>query len=325
MRIWERFKNKISFGTRSGLLVLNVIASFTLKGWAALIVFIMTPLTLECLGEYKNGVWLTVSSLLLWIDQMDIGLGNGLRNKLAIYIAQGNKIGARKIVSSTLAMLICIMVPVLAALSVLIWYGDIYTFLNVNPQIIPELRITLLSAVILVCMTFVLKFIGNVYMGMQLPAANILITTLGSTLGLLGTWLLYISDHATFLYIVILNTAAPLLVYLLAYPYTFYIKFKELRPAWSHVNLRTAAELGNVGLKFFWLQVAAIIQFMSANLLISNFFTPAMVTPYQIAFRYMNIVVILFNVVSMPFWNATTDAFERNDIQWIRKASRAMN
>lgn len=325
MRIWERFKNKISFGTRSGLLVLNVIASFTLKGWAALIVFIMTPLTLECLGEYKNGVWLTVSSLLLWIDQMDIGLGNGLRNKLAIYIAQGNKIGARKIVSSTLAMLICIMVPVLVALSVLIWYGDIYTFLNVNPQIIPELRITLLSAVILVCMTFVLKFIGNVYMGMQLPAANILITTLGSTLGLLGTWLLYISDHATFLYIVVLNTAAPLFVYLLAYPYTFYIKFKELRPAWSHVNLRTAAELGNVGLKFFWLQVAAIIQFMSANLLISNFFTPAMVTPYQIAFRYMNIVVILFNVVSMPFWNATTDAFERNDIQWIRKASCAMN
>ena len=50
-----------------------------------------------------------------------------------------------------------------------------------------------------------------------------------------------------------------------------------------------------------------------------------MVTPYQIAFRYMNIVVIMFNVVSMPFWNATTDAFERNDIQWIRKASRAMN
>ena len=179
MRIWERFKNKISFGTRSGLLVLNVIASFTLKGWAALIVFIMTPLTLECLGEYKNGVWLTVSSLLLWIDQMDIGLGNGLRNKLAIYIAQGNKIGARKIVSSTLAMLICIMVPVLVALSVLIWYGDIYTFLNVNPQIIPELRITLLSAVILVCMTFVLKFIGNVYMGMQLPAVSNLLIALG--------------------------------------------------------------------------------------------------------------------------------------------------
>lgn len=310
---------------RSRKLGLNVIASFALKGWSALIVFIMMPLTIQCLGEYKNGVWLTVSSLLLWIDQMDIGLGNGLRNKLAVYVAQGNMAGARSVVSSTLAMLTGIMLPVLLVLSLMVWYGDVYSFLNVDPLIIPELRIALLCAVVLVCMTFVLKFIGNVYMGLQLPAVNNLITTMGSTLGLLATWLLYVTDHATFLLIVVVNTAAPLLVYLLAYPYTFFVRFKELRPAWGQVKMRTALELGNIGVKFFWLQVAAIIQFMSANILISNFFTPAMVTPYQIAYRYMNIVVILFNVVSMPFWNATTDAFERGDIQWIRKASSVMN
>jgi hypothetical protein len=27
----------------------------------------------------------------------------------------------------------------------------------------------------------------------------------------------------------------------------------------------------------------------------------------------------------MPFWNATTDAYERNDIAWIRKADQKMN
>ena len=41
---------------RSSILMLNVLASFFIKGWSALVVLIMVPLTLECLGKYKNGV-----------------------------------------------------------------------------------------------------------------------------------------------------------------------------------------------------------------------------------------------------------------------------
>ena len=72
---------------RSSLLQKNILASFLIKGWSALIVLLLVPVTLHCLGEYKNGIWLTISSLLLWIDNMDIGLGNGLRNKIAEYMA----------------------------------------------------------------------------------------------------------------------------------------------------------------------------------------------------------------------------------------------
>ena len=74
---------------RSSLLQKNILASFLIKGWSAFIVLLMVPATLHCLGEYKNGIWLTISSMLLWIDNMDIGLGNGLRNKIAEYMAQG--------------------------------------------------------------------------------------------------------------------------------------------------------------------------------------------------------------------------------------------
>ncbi len=310
---------------RSRKIGINIVASFLVKGWSALLVFLMMPLTLTCLGEYKNGVWLTISSLLLWIDQMDIGLGNGLRNKVAAYMAHDETEKARSAVSSTLVMLICIILPVAAVLAMLIWFTNVFAFFNVDPTIIPDLRVALLCAVILVCITFVLKFIGNIYMGMQQPAMSNLFISIGSTLSLLFTWLLYMTDHATLLNIVVVNCAAPLLVYFLAYPYTFYIRFPFLRPSKKEVNLHAAVEMGNVGVKFFWLQIAAIIQFMSANILISNFFTPAMVTPYQIAYRYMNIIVIFFNVVSMPYWNATTDAYERGDIQWIRRASRQMD
>ncbi len=325
MSIIDKIKSNNVMEQRTGLLAKNIIVSFVLKGWSALVVLFMVPLTLNCLGVYQNGVWLTISSMLVWIDQMDIGLGNGLRNRLAAHIAHGETDKARMVVSSTLAMLLLIVVPILAVLLAMVYYADIYTFLNVDTLLIPSLRTAVLSAVTLVCMTFVLKFIGNVYMGMQLPAVSNLLLTLGQTVALVATWLLYKTDSATFLSIVIVNTAAPLLVYLLAYPYTFYVKFKQLRPSIACVNLHSVFELGNLGVRFFWLQIASIVQFMTANILISKFFTPEMVTPYQITYRYLSIMVVLFSIVCMPFWNATTDAYERGDMQWIMRANAKMN
>lgn len=310
---------------RSRLIVKNVIASFLVKGWSAIVVLLMVPLSLKCLGIYQNGVWLTISSLLVWLDHMDIGLGNGLRNRLTAHVAHDEMKEARMVVSSTLVMLACIVVPIIICIIPLIWLTDVYGFLNVDPSIIPELRIALTAAVILVCMTFVMKLISNVYMGMQLPAVSNLLMALGQTISLLGTWGAYISGHATFFAIVIINTASPLIVYFLAYPYTFIRKFPALRPSLKYVKLSSALELGNLGIKFFWLQIAGVIQFMTANLLISNFFSPTMVTPYQIAYRYMSIVMVFFTVVCMPFWNATTDAYERNDIKWIKNSNRKMN
>ena len=310
---------------RSSLLQKNLLASFIIKGWSAIVVLLLVPVTLHCLGDYRNGVWLTISSILLWIDQMDIGLGNGLRNRLAIHIAHQEITEAKQTISSTIAMLICIVFPLLIVLILLTWTTDVYGFLNIIPEEIPELRIALVYAIVFVCMTFVMKFIGNFYMGMQLPAVSNLLIALSQTVILIVTWVLYINGKATFMAIAIANTASPLLIYFLAYTYTFYVQYPELRPSFRLVNLHSALELGNLGLKFFWIQIASVIQFMTTNLLISNFYTPALVTPYQIAYRYISLSMVIFTIICMPFWNATTDAYERNDTAWIRKANQKMN
>ena len=317
--------DKKDFNSRTSLLIKNVLASFVVKGWSAIVVVLMVPLTLKCLGAYQNGVWLTFSSMLVWIDQMDIGLGNGLRNQLATCMAHEDKKKARCIVSSTMAMLAVIMLPILIVLCLIVWFGDVYTMLNVNPDIIPELRLALLTAVILVCMTFVLKFIGNVYMGMQQPSISNLLIAAGQTVAMLLTWGLYVSGNGTFFLIVAVNTVSPLSIYLLAYPYTFYKKFPSLRPSIRYIKPQSARSLGSIGIKFFWLQIASLLQFMTSNILISRFFSPEMVTPYQIAYRYMSIMMAIFTVVCMPFWNATTDAYERGDMEWIRKASSKLH
>ena len=309
---------------RSSLLQKNILASFVIKGWSAAIVLLLVPATLNCLGEYKNGIWLTISSLLLWIDNMDIGLGNGLRNKIAEYMAHGECERTRSLISSTFAMLTCIIIPVLLILLLLIAISDPYMVFNADPSKVVQLDQVLMVTVTLVCTSFIFKLIGNFYMGMQLPAVSNLLIALGQTLALIGTYIILYSGSHSMMLIALVNTAAPLLVYLLAYPYTFFYKYPQLRPSFKLIDFKEAKAVINMGVQFFIMQISSVILFMTSNLLISKMFTPALVTPYQITYRYFSLMLVAFTVICMPFWNATTDAYERGDIDWILQATRKL-
>ena len=317
-------KEKSVSSNRSSLLKKNIFASFVIKGWSAIIVLLLVPATLHCLGEYKNGIWLTISSLLLWIDNMDIGLGNGLRNKIAEYMAQGESERIRSLVSSTFAMLSCIIIPVMFVLLLLIMVGDPYHVFNATPDKAPHLDKVLMVTVILVCTSFIFKLIGNFYMGMQLPAVSNLLIALGQTIALIGTYIVLWSGSHSLMLIALVNTAAPLLVYLLAYPYTFFYRYPELHPSFRLIDFKEAKAVINMGVQFFIMQISGVILFMTSNILISNLFSPSMVTPYQITYRYFSILLVIFTVICMPFWNATTDAYQRNDMDWIRNAARKL-
>lgn len=311
--------------SRDFLIQKNIVLSFFVKGWSVAVQLLLVPLTLACLGIYENGVWLTISSVLLWIDNLDVGLGNGLRNKLATYIAEEDILKAREMVSSTLAMLIIIIIPTLAILVVTESYANLYVFFNVSPQRIDNLVQITIVATIMVCATFILKFLGNFYMGLQLPAINNGLVTIGNTLALIGTYIVYLSGFHSLLLIAIVNTAGPLMSYLLCYPITFYGKYKNLRPSIKFVNSSSVKELFLIGAKFFVLQIAGIILFFSTNIIISKLYSPSMVTPYQIANRYFMVAMLLFTIICVPYWSATTDAYAKNDIKWIKRSNKTLN
>ena len=81
-----------------------------------------------------------------------------------------------------------------------------------------------------------------------------------------------------------------------------------------------ARGLLGLGIQFFFLQIAVLVIFSTSNFLISQFFTPAEVTPYNIAFKYFNIVLMFFGILVSPFWTAITDAYIKKDFLWIKKS-----
>ena len=310
---------------RTGLIKKNIFASFFIKGWLIVVQLLMVPLTLHCLGVYENGIWLTISSMLVWIDNLDVGLGNGLRNKLAEYIAKDDYESARRSVSSTLFMLIAFIVPVSIIINLWIWNADTYAFFNVDAHVVSNLNKILSYSAIFVCSTFIFKFIGNFYMGLQMPAVNNLLGCLGQTLALIGTVIVYLSNTHSLFYIAIANTMAPLLVYLISYPITFCKRYPRLRPSLKYVDTKSAISLFKMGIKFFVLQISGVVLFMTTNILISRYYTPEMVTPYQIAYRYFSVVQLLFFIICVPYWSATTDAYSKRDFAWIKAAGRSLD
>lgn len=310
---------------RSQLLKKNILFSFVIKGWAGIVQILLVPITIHCLGNYINGIWMVISSVLIWIDSLDIGLGNGLRNKLSERIALRDSRGAKEYVSTTFFTLIGIIIPAIILILLACTNIDLYKLLNVDPRIIPNLTAVICLSVVLVGNTFIFKFIGNVYLALQLPAVNNALVTLGQTVTLLAVFIQQICHIHSLTWVAIAYTGGPLLTYLITYPITFQWKYKGLSPSWRFFKKSKIKELFSLGVKFFVLQIAGIVLFASTNILISRLFSPELVTPYQVTYRYYSFIVMLFTIIAIPFWSATTDAYAKHDVKWIRSSVRKLN
>lgn len=302
--------------SRSVLIKKNIVGSFLIKGWSCIIQFLLVPITLRCLNQYEYGIWLTINSILLWIDMFDIGLGNGLRNKLAEATANDDKKKSRILVSTAFSTLCLIILPVVSIIIACIYYFDCYGLLNIDENIVPDINGILSISVALVGATFIMKIIGNIYLAMQLPAISNLLVVSGQTISLIVMFFLTFLDIHSLKIVAIVYTASPLLVYIISYPITF-TRYKYLRPSLSLFDKKELKGLFSISVLFFIIQVAGLVIFASSNILISKILSPSEVTVYQITYRYFSLIIMITTIIAAPVWSATTDAYIKNDWKWI--------
>lgn len=302
----------------------NILGSVVLKGCSILISFVLVPLTLGYLNPFEYGVWLTLSSVLMWINYFDVGLGNGLRNKLTEALALDDKFLARVYVSTTFFLLTFIIVIIYILFFLAQFWLDWSAILNVSSDAIPNLNSLVSFVFLFFCLSFILKFIGNIYLATQLPVVNDLLVTGGSILSLIIIFVLTKTTNGDLAKVAITYSVAPVVVYIIAYPITFYIKYPFLRPSFSFIKLKYIKDLAGLGVQFFIIQIACLVIFSTSNILISNLFGPEQVTPYNIAYKYFLVITMVFGIIMAPIWSAITDAYVKNEHNWIRDAIRKM-
>src|SRR6516162_8426373 len=88
---------------------LTASTSYVAKALTMLMGFVSVPLVVHYLGAERYGVWLTISSLLLWVALTDFGLtGNALVNVLSEAIGNDDRKSARHHVASAFWALVTI-------------------------------------------------------------------------------------------------------------------------------------------------------------------------------------------------------------------------
>ncbi|MDE6498659.1 MAG: lipopolysaccharide biosynthesis protein [Muribaculaceae bacterium] len=314
---------QLSKNKRTNLAVKNIGVSLLLKGGSILITFILVPLTLGYLNSYEYGIWLTLNSVLSWIYLLDIGMGNGLRNKLTEALAlQDFRLG--KIYVSTAFCFMALIIVVFYCLFLVAQiFLDWYSILNVDPEKVPGLNSIVTIVFGFVCVSFLFKMVGNIYMAHQVPAANDLMLFIGNILSLSIIYILTHTTEGSLLDVAMTFSAVPAAVYLIAFPVTF-ILFPKIRPSFKCVKKQYFSDLITLGVKFLVIQIAALISYMTSNIIISQMFGPEDVTPYNIAYKYFSIVITVFTIVLTPFWSAITDARVRDDYDWIKNIYRKL-
>lgn len=297
----------------------NILASFVIKGFSIAISLILVRLALNYVDSSQYGIWLTLSSMVAWMSFFDIGFTQGLRNKFAEAKARGEFELARSYISTTYYYIGIIFLFVW----ILLLIGN--RFINwsslLNAPVEQEREVSTLAIIVFsyFCFQFVFRIITTVLTADQKPAKASFLDMLGQFLALIIIYVLTKTTRGSLIYLGLALTIAPTVVLVLANIFFFRTKYRAFSPTIRLAKKEHARDIMTLGLKFFVLQIASIVQYQTASFLIAHYFDTAQVTSYNIAYRYFSVLQMVFVIALSPLWSSTTDAYNSGDIIWIKQ------
>lgn len=306
--------------TRSKKMYKNTAAMIGIRGISMILTLISAPIMLHHVDRADYGVLLTLTSIVGWVGYMDIGLGNGLRNKLPELIAKNDFDSAKKTVSScyaTLTIYVAILITIFLIISPFVDWLEVLNSPTSGAKEIKELTNVVF---ITFCIQFLLGLLNSILFAYQMPAFQSLFTFVGQTLALIALIIqVFMFNITSVLQIGAVNSIIPPFVLFCGSIGLFRGKFKKIAPSLKYVDFRSVSGILSLGLKFFVLQMITIVLFQTNSIIIAKVVNPEAVVEYNLAFKYVSLLTMIFTIVITPVWSATTDAYVRKDFTWIKK------
>ncbi|WP_282124596.1 lipopolysaccharide biosynthesis protein [Algibacter mikhailovii] len=306
--------------TRTQNIVKHIGWSTLFKGGSILANFLLVPITIAYLNQENYGVWLTLSSFISWFSFFDIGLGNGLRNKFAEAKAMGNIKLAKAYVSSayfTIAFISLALIALFLIVNIFIDWSQVF---NTNPELQEDLRILMSVIVVFFGLQLISKLITTIYTADQNHSLQGKVDFFTKVFSLLIVWLLTKTNDSSLLLFGTVISILPVAILIGLNLLAFTNRYKDYSPSikfWKKAHLK---DIMGVGFSFFIIQIAAIVLFSTDNFIISKLFGPAEVVPYNLAYKYYSIILMVYSIIIAPYWSSFTEAFAKEDYAWIKKS-----
>lgn len=303
---------------------INILGMFVLKGLSILFSLLIVPMTIDYISPYQYGIWIALSSIISWLSFFDIGFGNGLKNKFVEAISNNDKKLAKTYVSTTYAILGIIIISVWLISTALSRFVNWSSFLNAPISMANEIGNVILVVLTTFAFQFILSLVNTILTALQKPAYPALCNTLSQFIILICVFCLSKTTNGSLIKLSFIIGGANIFV-LIIFSLWFYTReLKEYVPSFKYINFRYAKNLMNLGLKFFLLQIIALVYYETNNIIITKVLNPTSVTVYNVAFKYMSVISMLFMIVVTPFWSAFTEANILKDYDWMKRMTNKL-
>ena len=325
MEIFQKFRQ---LSDKDRILFQNILGAFAVKGLSLVVSLFTLPAYMRFFKDQNVlGVWYTVLSVLTWVLNFDLGVGNGLRNKLALALAVNDQERARQVISSAYFMIGGLMLVLTAAGLTLIPLADWNGFFNVEADLISgeTLAQVVRYAFIGIALQFFLRLISSILYALQKSAVNDAISLVTSVLLLTFALLAPTAAPADSLKLFSLGYVfcanLPLAV---ATVMVFWGPLKKCRPGSRWVNVSCAKGVLSLGGMFFFCQIFYMVIANTNEFFITQYTDPTNVVEYQIYNKLFTLVGTLFMLGLTPVWSAVSRAVAEEDYLWLRRVKRQL-
>ena len=225
------------------------------------------PITLRYLGREEYGFWVTISTSIMMLAMLDLGIANTLTNSISRAYAERSEEMAKRYYA-TAFWATCVIAMVLGLMSAAIWphinWGRLFGLSA--PMMAQQAGQCAAISFGYVLLTLPLGLANRVMGGYQrVPVAN-MFGILNSVLGL-GATILVIWMHGTVVHLMAAFCTAMLTGTILLNLWMGFRHEPRIRPAPRRVHLGAAREIMGNGMLFFILQIAGLarLQFRQSH------------------------------------------------------------
>lgn len=300
-------------------LKINMIASTVCKPISMFISYIYVSIALNYLGMEKYGIWSTILTILSWISYFDIGIGNGLRNKLTESVSKRDG-QSKKLVSSAYAFIAVIMT------AVAVMFSAIASFVNWNrifgvSNTKENLAGVVIISVIFVVVNFVLSICKNVLYALQ-KAADVSVMELAVQLLNMGCVLIAKRLFESNLLIMAFIYGLSMLIVNIIASVIVYRRNEDVKPSIKNIDIKIGKSITDLGMRFFIIQICALVLFTTDSLIISYLYGASDVTPYNTVNKMFQVIIGVFAALLSPIWSAITEHAAEENYDGVKKIIR---
>ena len=320
MNLFAKYRR---LGENDKIVYKNVVGAFLVKGAALFVTLYTLPAYISFFDNNEAlGLWFTILSLLNWILNFDLGIGNGLRNHLSASIARNDKEESKKYISSAYFSVGLIVLLMSITFPFAVRNLDFNKLLNIDSAIVSgnALYVSVVIVFIGVMLQFWLKLINSVLYAVQKSSINNFLVLCTNLL-----ILLYVkfapssSNDNNVIAMAIVHAVAVLIPLIIATIVIFHKQLCYERPSIAYISKTHIARVLSLGGLFFVFFIAYMLIMSTNEYLITMTTSNSDVIDYQAYYKLFSLGGTIFALTLTPIWSVITKAQTENNIEWIKK------